>query len=573
MQEILKQLRPFVPRLVLIGLLNTVNAVGLLLLPYYMSRIVDEGIAVADFSRILRYGGIMFLVALLDVLCLLWNAKVSARVGMQFTGALRKALFEKVNALTFEEYASIGTASFLTRQSDDVALLGDVATSVAYFAVNIPIMFIGGGVFALLSDWMLALILFAVIPVILLLVRPVSKRVGRLWEKSDRMMDRQNAIVRERLTGIRVIRAFDREEHEHERISDATVTMSKAIVSSNILSGFISPVASLLLNVASVVILYVGAVRMQYEPLLSAGDVIATVQYVAVMASAVVSASWMLVWLPQVQVAFRRIAEVFAFAGMDDGAASGLTLSGDLTFDRVTFGYGKSPVLQDITFSAKAGEVVGIIGGTGSGKTTLVKLILGFYDNYTGHIALGGRDYASLSKADIRENIAVALQKSMVFEGTAAENIRMSRTDASPEEVRAAAQAAQIDAFFQAQKEGYDYPLAGQGANLSGGQKQRVNIARTLLKSASVYVFDDSFSALDFLTESKLRKALRERLAGKTQLVITQRIATAMHCDRVYVLDGGRVVGSGRHAELLQSCSVYREIYRSQMGGEVHENA
>lgn len=567
MKEILKQLKPFLPRLVLIGILETVAAFSLLLLPYFMSNIVDEGIAQANMEKIVFYSVVMLVIALADVGISCFLAKQSAHVGMRFTAALQKALFDKINSLTFEEYASIGSGSLLTRQTDDVALVGDVATSVAYFVVNIPVMFIGGAVLAFLSDWILSLILIAVIPIVLLLAYPVSKKVGKLWHISDEMMDKQNAVVRERLTGIRVIRAFDREAYEHKRVSDATRTMSDAIVNANVLSGLISPVATLLLNIVTVVILYVGAVRMEITHLLSAGDIIATVEYIAVMAAAVVDASWMLVWVPHIRISLGRVGQVFNLKSMESGAPSGQKLSGELTLSGVTFAYDKKPVLKGIDFAAKEGEIVGVIGGTGSGKTTLVKLMLGFYENYEGTISLGGKDYKSLPKADVRDNISVALQKSMVFEGTAAENIRMSRENASPEEVSRAAAIAQIDEFFRSQKEGYDYHLAGQGANLSGGQKQRVNIARTILKDASVYIFDDSFSALDFLTESKLRKSLNAELKGKTQIIITQRIATAMHCDRVYVLDRGSVVGAGTHRELMEGCEIYREIYHSQLGG------
>lgn len=434
-------------------------------------------------------------------------------------------------------------------------------------------MFIGGGALAFISDWSLALIVLAVIPVILLYVYPISKKVGKLWDKSDKMMDKQNAIVRERLKGIRVIRAFDREEYEHGRIKDATVEMSKAIVNANVLSGIISPAASFLLNMVTVAIIYVGAVRMQNSAAISAGGIVAVIQYIAIMAGAVISASWMLVWIPHIQVALKRIGEVFAFKGMDKGSASGVKLKGDIKMRNVTFAYEKKPVLKNINIDVKEGETVGIIGGTGAGKTTLLKLLMGFYSCYEGEICLGGENYRKLSQADVRDNMSVALQKSMIFEDTVKENIKMSRPSASDVEIKTAAEIAQIDDFISSQKGGYDYPLAGQGANISGGQKQRINIARTILKDASVYIFDDSFSALDFLTESKLRKALNKKLEGRTQIIITQRIATAMRCDKVYVLDKGELVGAGDHKELIHSCEIYREIYHSQLGGDLHEDA
>lgn len=572
MNIIIQKLKPFVPKLILIALMEVITAVSTLVLPYLMSMIVDDGIAVADMNKIIFYSVLMFTVALIGVVLAIITAKISSDVGMNFTASLQKVLFDKVNSLTFEEYSSIGTASFLTRQTDDVSMLGDVATSLVYFAVHIPVMFIGGGIMAFMSDWSLALIIIAVIPVILLYVYPISKKVGKLWDKSDKMMDKQNAVVRERLKGIRVIRAFDREGYEHGRIKDATVEMSKAIVNANVLSGIISPAASFLLNMATVAAIYVGTVRMQNSAAISAGGIVAVIQYISVMAGAVISASWMLVWIPHIQVALKRIGEVFAFKGMEQGSLSGVKLKGDITMNNVTFAYEKKPVLKNINIDISEGETVGIIGGTGSGKTTLLKLLMGFYSNYDGKISLGGEDYKSLSQADVRDNISVALQKSMIFEDTVKENIKMSNSSATDEEIKAAAEIAQIDDFISSQKEGYDYPLSGQGANISGGQKQRINIARTILKEASVYIFDDSFSALDFLTESKLRKALNKKLEGKTQIIITQRIATAMRCDKVYVLDKGELVGAGVHKELMRSCEIYREIYHSQLGGDLNEN-
>lgn len=572
MNIIIQKLKPFVPKLILIALMEVITAVSTLVLPYLMSMIVDDGIAVADMNKIIFYSVLMFTVALIGVVLAIITAKISSDVGMNFTASLQKVLFDKVNSLTFEEYSSIGTASFLTRQTDDVSMLGDVATSLVYFAVHIPVMFIGGGIMAFMSDWSLALIITAVIPVILLYVYPISKKVGKLWDKSDKMMDKQNAVVRERLKGIRVIRAFDREGYEHGRIKDATVEMSKAIVNANVLSGIISPAASFLLNMATVAAIYVGTVRMQNSAAISAGGIVAVIQYISVMAGAVISASWMLVWIPHIQVALKRIGEVFAFKEMEQGSLSGVKLKGDIKMSNVTFAYEKKPVLKNINIDISEGETVGIIGGTGSGKTTLLKLLMGFYSSYDGKISLGGEDYKSLSQADVRDNISVALQKSMIFEDTVKENIKMSNSSATDEEIKAAAEIAQIDDFISSQKEGYDYPLSGQGTNISGGQKQRINIARTILKDASVYIFDDSFSALDFLTESKLRKALNKKLEGKTQIIITQRIATAMRCDKVYVLDKGELVGAGVHKELMRSCEIYREIYHSQLGGDLNEN-
>lgn len=560
------RLRPYRGRLALMGCLEFVSAVCTLLLPYFMTSIVDEGIRLQDMRAIAVYAAIMAALSIVSLAAAAIVAKESAQVGASLAAELQKDIFRKVNSLTFEAYASVGTSSFLTRQTQDVDIFRDVATSMAYFVVNIPVFFIGGGVLAFLADWTLALIMLAAIPVILLLVSVISRRVGPLWELTDKMFDKQNAIVRERLAGIRVIRAFDKENFEHARVSRATNVMSDAIVKANIMSGLLNPCCLFLINAVTVAIVAVGAMKMTAQGMLSAGDVVASMQYTALMANGVLNISWLLVWFPELRVSLRRIAEIFSLESAEIGQ-NGKKRRGRLEVRGLTFSYGGAPALEGVDFSLDEGEIVGIIGGTGAGKTTLVKLLLGFYENYEGELFLDGVSYRSADKADLRASIAVALQKSMIFEGTAASNIKMGNAAASDEEMRRAAQIAQIDDFFSAQKDGYDHRLSQMGTNISGGQKQRVNIARTILKDASVYIFDDSFSALDFLTESRLRRALNGYLAGRSQIVITQRISTAMHCDRIYVLDQGKLVGTGTHGQLLSSCPVYREIYDSQLRG------
>ena len=296
---------------------------------------------------------------------------------------------------------------------------------------------------------------------------------------------------------------------------------------------------------------------------------IATIQYVALIMNGLLVLSWTFAWLPQLRVSVRRIAEVLHLPGQPAAEGDTERLGGSVRFDHVTFRYpgAEAPALSDVSICVEPGEIAAIIGGTGSGKTTVVKLLLDFYAPTGGQISLGGRAYETLSRETVRDNLSVALQKSMIFEGTVAENIRMGNPGASDEAVCEAVAIAQLQDFLDAHEEGLAYALTQSGTNISGGQKQRVNIARTLIKDAAVYVFDDSFSALDYLTESRLRLALNRRLAGKTQIIVTQRAATAMRCDRIYVFDRGCVVGAGTHEQLLETCPIYREICDSQLGG------
>ncbi len=570
MREILRYLKPYRARLVFVGLLYVAATFAELFMPYIMSNIVDEGIRGRDMPYIVRMGLIMLALSLLALGCGLLTTRINAGVSSGFCNALQKAVFNKINSLTFEEYARIGTSSLLTRSTDDVFNLQDAANGFVYAIVTVPIMFIGGAVLAFTSDWLLALVLVVIAPAVLFLVWLVTRRMGTLWENSDKYIDIQNKVVRERISGLRVIRAFDKEGHEHGRIANATWEMAKNIIKANVLSGLINPLSILLLNLSTVAMLYIGAIRIQTEPLLQAGDVIATIQYVALIMNGLLVLSWTFAWLPHLKVCVRRVSEVLQMKGLSESSASGERLSGELAFHDVSFRYegADQPALSHVNIDIKAGEVVSLIGGTGSGKTTLAKLILDFYAPTEGEITLGGRPYGALSRETVRDNISIALQKSMIFDATIAENIRMGDKDAPDEKLERIARIAQIADFVHSHEEGFDYKLAQAGANISGGQKQRINIARTVIKDASVYLFDDSFSALDYLTESKLRRELNAYLADKTQIIVTQRAATAMRSDKIYVLDRGQIVGAGTHRELLESCRIYREIYDSQLGGQ-----
>lgn len=569
MKTILPYIKPYRARLILISALYLLTTVAGLLMPYLMSDIVNVGIRSQDMPYILHRGGLMLLLSALALGAGLWTTKINAHVSTGISQNVQTAIFSKINALTFEEYASVGTSSLLTRSTDDVFFLQDAVNGLVYAAVTVPVLFVGGAALAFSSDWLLALVLIVMAPLVLLLVRLITRHMGALWQNSDKYIDLQNKIVRERLSGLRVIRAFDKEGHEHGRVAHATEEMAKNIIKANVLSGLINPISILLLNLATVAMLYIGAVRMQVEPSLRAGDVIATIQYVALIMNGLLVLSWTFAWLPHLKVCVRRVCEVLEMEGAPAAEGTSERLSGHVVLDNVTFRYpgAETPALSNVSMDVAEGEIAAVIGGTGSGKTTVVKLLLDFYTPTEGTLSLGGRPYAALTRETVRDNYAAALQKSMIFEGTVAENIRMGDPDASDDAVREAIRISQIEDFVESHEEGLAYKLAQSGANVSGGQKQRVNIARTVLKDASVYVFDDSFSALDFLTESKLRRALNRRLAGKTQIIVTQRAATAMHCDHIYVLDRGRVVGAGTHAELLETCPIYREICDSQLGG------
>ena len=573
MKYLFKFTKPYTKTVLLLMLLYAVQTFCALFMPYVMSNIVELGIRNGDVPYILKEGAIMVALALSALACAMVTNAVSSRFAASLAVDIRKQVFNKVNTLSFEQFSEIGTGSLITRTTDDVAWIEDTIVQLPYVFITFPIMFFGGVLLSFRGDYTLPLILLGVAILVLGITTLITTRLEKYWQRGDEFTDVQNRVVRERLSGIRVVRAFDKESYEHSRAARATSEMCNSFVTANTVSGLINPIASLLLNGATVAIIYVGAIRLQSNASLTAGDILATIQYIALIANAVLMLSWTISFIPHIKVALKRIGAIMDLASGNVDAASGEELSGDVSFNGVSFAYGASQVnsLEDVTFEAKNGEIVGIIGGTGSGKTTLIKLLMDFYKPNCGVQSFGGKDYDGLSPATIRDNVAVALQKSMIFEGTIADNVRMGNKNATDEQVKEVLDIAQMTEFVASKDEGVNYKLTQSGNNLSGGQKQRINIARTILKPASVYVFDDSFSALDYLTEANLRKALNKYLDGKTQIIVTQRAATAMRCDRVYVLDNGRVVGVGTHKQLLKSCSTYREIYQSQMGGGINE--
>lgn len=556
----------------IIAVLCIVSTLCSLATPALMSGIVDEGIKSGDFGTVLSFCLIMLAVAAVALFSAVWSAKVNASLANLVARDIRDDLFEKVNSLSFEEFSSIGTSSLLTRATEDVSNLQS-AGGLINTVVSVPLLLIGGLVASFIADTVLALVLLCVIPPECLIVFLLVGKMGKLWENADEYCDAQNKLVRERLYGIRVIRAFDKEEKEHSRITSATDNMAKNLVRANLFSGLITPICSCLLSLATVALVCVGYKRAA-DGIIGAGKVIAVTQYVALISSALLTTFWTIAWLPQLRVCAGRIGEVLALDGIKSSDEKPEELVGDLVLKGVSFRYpgARENSLEDVDMTFSEGKTVGIIGGTGSGKTTLVRLLLGFYPVTNGDITLGGKSYSALSGESVRANVSCAMQKSMIFEGTIRDNIGISRDGATDDDVYAAAQDAMMADFVDSHKEGLDYALTQSGANISGGQKQRINIARTILKKASVYVFDDSFSALDLLTEKNLRLRLNERLKGKTRVIITQRVSTARRCDYIYVLDGGKVVGGGNHEYLIGNCATYREIYRSQTGGDYEQN-
>ena len=556
MKDIWKRLKKYRLPLVSAFVMLVLSTVCSVTLPTLMTNIVDYGINAKDIDYVYRTCAIMAAVTAADVVLVVVAC-----------GDLRAEIFAKANAMPMDAFKKMGTGALITRSIEDVDRVGDVLNTLMSALSAIPFTMILGTVLAFRKDPVLALILFAFVPVILAVVVLVSRRLHPLWKLSDEYMDKQNALIRSRLSGIRVVRAFNRESAEQEKIDKATHIMAGNIINANIRAGLISPVCMLVLNLVTVLILYVGAFRITLEgSKLTVGGILAVIEYVGMIMSGIMTISFSISEIPRARVNCMRLGEVLSAESIPEATDTHLPpFKGAVSLKKVGYRYpgSEGSALSGVDMEIAAGEKVALIGGTGSGKSTLVRLLTGLSAPTEGELLFDGKPVSEISEQRIRDNVSCVLQKDTIFSGTIGENVAAGR-QVSDEEINAAIEDARLAEFVDEQKEKLAYPVTQRGGNLSGGQKQRLAIARAILKPAAIYIFDDSFSALDFMTESKLRARLAERLKGKTQIIVTQRVTTAMNCDKIYVFDAGTINASGTHSQLMESCGIYREIYLSQ---------
>ena len=577
MFKLLRLLKPDAGRIVLVVFLTLITSAASLALPYLMSYIVEYGIGGQNMTVTLACSGIMLGVSIMGLVVGILSYKISAGVVSRYSKTLREVIFKKVNTLNPDQLNHWGTGALITRSTNDIWLLEECASMLMQGVISIPILVLGGSALAFLADPWLALIMFTFVPVVVTVLYFVVRRIMPLWEKSDENIDKQNSIIRERLTGIRVIRAFNREDRECDRANEATLVMAKNIIKANVNMGLLTPVIMLGLNLVTILILYVGAKLMQGgKSAVTGADIIAIVQYVALVMNGIMMFAMMLAFLPKVAVNSRRINEILETEVQQEPDDENLpAFSGALKFSHVDFRYegASENALSDVSFDIAPGEKVAFIGGTGSGKSSIVKLIMKFFNPTSGEISYDGKSVSEISGKRVRNNVTCVLQNATIFSGTIGSNVRMSAADASDEQVYDALKIAELKGFVENLETGLDYEILSGGSNLSGGQKQRLSIARAMLKKGSIYLFDDSFSALDFLTEAHVKENLDKTLFGKTKIVMTQRASTAASADKIFVLDEGRIVGRGTHKDLLSSCRQYREIYESQTGQKAEGGA
>ena len=573
MKDILPYLKPYRRRIALAMLLVAAATVCDLLLPTIMNDILNNGVRQSDFAYIVRCCAWMLAVAAAGLAALLAGRKISCDVVAGFNADLRTDVFSLVNNMTFEEFNSIGAAALLSRSTYDIGTVSWVASMISGSLITIPVLFFGGVILALRKDVTMSLILLLFVPAIFLIVRPISKRIGPLHETSDKYIDIQNDVMRERLHGIRVIRAFNKEASLQQKIADATHVMAENIINANVQMGLLSPAAVLLVNLAGVAIIWLGGWRMETgSHAISGGDIFAIIQYLVLVANGVLMGGFAMVMLPHAKVAADRIGEIFHATGMQETAKGAEhTFRGEIALDHVTFRYegASEAAVQNVSMHILPGQKIAVIGGTGSGKSTLVQLLLSFRLPTEGQILFDGVSASQIDRGVIRKNISCVLQKTAVYSGTIRHNIEMGRPGAEEADILEAADIAQLTPFLNSLPEHLEHPLQQSGKNLSGGQKQRLCIARALLKKPKVLILDDSTSAVDTRTDAQIQQALSTYIPDTTKIIIAQRISSVQNADRIVVLDDGRINAVGSHDELLRSCEIYREVYESQQkGGE-----
>lgn len=572
MIRLFKMLKPYAMPILAVLVLIFCQSLADLYLPTLMSDIVNKGIVTGDTNYILKIGGIMILVAAIGTGCTVLASFLSSKVAVGFGNILRNKVFVKVQNFSLQEFDKIGTSSLITRTTNDINQVQQVLIIILRMMVSAPMMCIGGIIMAVSKDATLSLVLLVSIPILAITMGIIAKKVVPIFKTMQIKIDKVNLVVREQLTGIRVIRAFNRTNHEKKRFNEANKDLTETAIKVNKTLAMLMPIIMLVLNLTTVAIIWFGGIRID-EGNMQVGDLMAFIQYAMQIMFSLVMLSMMFVMVPRASVSATRINEVLDIEPElkdIEETKSADSKRGFVEFKDVSFIYpgAEKPVIENISFSAKPGETTAIIGGTGSGKSTMINLIPRFYDVSSGSILVDGVDIREISQENLRQKIGYVPQKSVIFTGTIAENIRYGKNDATDEEVKHAAEIAQATEFISNMKDGLDSHIAQGGTNVSGGQKQRLSIARALVRKPEVYIFDDSFSALDFKTDASLRAALKEETKESTVIIVAQRVSTVMSADRIIVLDEGEIAGIGKHRELLESCKIYREIVASQLSEE-----
>ena len=576
MKLILKYLKNYK----LLFFFNVISVFGFILvelgIPTIVATMIDVGVTNKDVSFIYMMGGCIALVSLIGVGGTIALGYCCSKISTAITRDIRNDIFAKVQQFTANEFNQIGTSSMITRTNNDAFQIQQFVNVLLRTALMTPIMFIFSFIMTARASLPLSYIIAATIPLIILGVVVVAKITKPISENQQSSLDDLNRISRENLSGIRVIRAFNNDQYEQKRFKETNHRFTKYSKKLFKIMTMTQPIFFMLMNVAGLSIYWVAA-HLISTGSLEIGQLVAFMDYLFHAMFSIMLFCTVFMMYPRAEVSAKRIEEVFNLDPIikNKPADSDFDEKVSIEFDHVTFVYpdGEEPVLQDVSFKANKGEMIAFIGSTGSGKSTLVNLVPRFYDVSSGSIKINGKDIRDYDVLELRDKLGVIPQKAVLFSGTIADNIRFGKKDASDEEVEYAAKVAQACPFIMEKESGFDEEISEGATNVSGGQKQRLSIARALVRKAQIYIFDDSFSALDFKTDAILRKELKKEMTESIMLVVAQRISSIMEADQIIVLNEGKVVGKGTHHQLLKECQIYHEIATSQLSEEELANA
>jgi ABC-type multidrug transport system, ATPase and permease components len=579
MKTTLSYYKKYIPLMLIIVVLLFTQAMCELALPGYMSDIINNGIIKMDQSYIYKIGGLMLAVAFCSVICSISANGVAAKVGAVTSRDLRSALFRRVTAFSRAELEEFSTASLITRSTNDVQNIQQTTVMALRFMIFAPCMGIGALVKAIRTSpdltWTIVLGLVAVLIIMAGLFVAVMPKFKTMQTKLDRL----NLVVKERLEGLLVIRAFNTEKHEEDRFGEANTDLTKIYIFVNRAMSILFPAMTLIMSMMGVLIVWKGGQLVDTHSIMI-GEILAFLQYAMQVVMSFLFITMMFIMLPRAAVSAGRIGAVLdtkpTISDPESNAGTNGTVlklpekKGFVEFKNVSFAYpdASENALENISFTAEPGQTTAIIGSTGSGKSTLITLVPRFYDVTGGEIDIDGVNIKDITQHELHEKIGLVPQKGLLFSGTIASNLQYGKSDATEEEMLEACETAQAMEFINEMPDGFDTEVAQGGTSVSGGQKQRLSIARALIKKPDIYIFDDSFSALDFKTDAVLRKALKEKVGGSTFIIVAQRINTIMDADKIVVMNDGQIAGTGTHRELLKTCEVYKEIASSQLSEE-----
>lgn len=572
MIKLMKYLKPYALQVITVLILTLAGVFAELLLPRFMGNIVDKGITTGDLPYIYKTGGLMLVVTVLGTAATVISRYMSAKASMAYGRDLRSDVFKRVESFSMNEIDKMGTSSLITRTTNDVNQMQNVTIMSMRMMIRAPFMMIGGIIMALSTNIELSKVLLISAPVLTIIISVIGSKGYPLFKKIQKNIDNLNKVLRESLTGIRVIRAFNKTTYEKNRFNKSNKDLTTISLKVGRLMSLMMPLLNVILNFTIVGVIWYGSKLIDAKNL-EVGQLMAFIQYVSQIMFSMIMVSMIFVMLPRASASAERINEVLDMQSeIIDGSQNpkeGKT-PGVLKLENVTFKFqnASTPAISNISFSTKKGETTAIIGGTGSGKTTILNLLVRFYDVTEGQITIDGIDIRDMPQELLREKFGLISQKAVLFTGTIRENIKFGREDATDEEIIEVLKIAQAWDFVNEKEEGLDYILSQSGKNLSGGQKQRLSIARALIRKPEFYLFDDSFSALDFQTDKMLREALKPYTIDSTMIIVAQRVSTIKDADNIIVLDEGNIVGQGTHTELINCCEAYREIVVSQLGEE-----